>query len=74
MRGCCGCEKFSLINSSLLLQMLKFDTYSLLGWSDGGITAIVMAAKYPHRIRKCIALGASTYVTKEEVSAFRLQT
>ena len=55
------------VTFALVLQTLKYDNYSLVGWSDGGITALIMAAKYPHRIRKCVTLGANAYITKEEV-------
>lgn len=47
-------------------QALKFKRVSLLGWSDGGITALVAAARYPSYISKMVIWGANTYVTDED--------
>ncbi|KAM6184879.1 valacyclovir hydrolase [Rhynchocyon petersi] len=49
-----------------LMKTLKFPKVSLLGWSDGGITAIVAAAKYPSYINKMVIWGANAYVTDED--------
>ena len=49
------------------LQTLGFAKYSLLGWSDGGTTALLFAARHPHRVRKLVAWGASSYITQPEV-------
>lgn len=38
----------------------------MLGWSDGGITALIAAAKYPSYIRKMVIWGANAYVTDED--------
>nr|XP_023420472.1 valacyclovir hydrolase isoform X3 [Cavia porcellus] len=49
-----------------LMKALKFKRVSLLGWSDGGITALVAAARYPSYISKMVIWGANTYVTDED--------
>uniref|UniRef100_A0A8C5NYG5 Biphenyl hydrolase like n=1 Tax=Jaculus jaculus TaxID=51337 RepID=A0A8C5NYG5_JACJA len=49
-----------------LMKALKFKQASLLGWSDGGITALIAAAKYPAYIRKMVIWGANAYVTEED--------
>ncbi|XP_054349435.1 valacyclovir hydrolase isoform X1 [Pongo pygmaeus] len=49
-----------------LMKALKFKKVSLLGWSDGGITALVAAAKYPSYIHKMVIWGANAYVTDED--------
>ncbi|XP_044524130.1 valacyclovir hydrolase [Gracilinanus agilis] len=49
-----------------LMKALKFKTVSLLGWSDGGITALIAAAKYPSYINKLVIWGANAYVTDED--------
>uniref|UniRef100_A0ACB8FCT2 Uncharacterized protein n=2 Tax=Sphaerodactylus townsendi TaxID=933632 RepID=A0ACB8FCT2_9SAUR len=53
-----------------LMQALKFQRFSLLGWSDGGITALVAAAKYPHLIHKMVIWGANANVTAEDVKIY----
>ncbi|KAM9233592.1 valacyclovir hydrolase isoform 3-T3 [Dugong dugon] len=49
-----------------LMKTLKFPKVSLLGWSDGGITALIAAAKYQSYISKMVIWGASAYVTGED--------
>ncbi|XP_045407551.1 valacyclovir hydrolase isoform X2 [Lemur catta] len=49
-----------------LMKTLKFKKVSLLGWSDGGITALIAAAKYPAYIHKMLIWGANAYVTAED--------
>ncbi|XP_063132658.1 valacyclovir hydrolase isoform X4 [Rattus norvegicus] len=49
-----------------LMKALQFKQVSLLGWSDGGITALIAAAKYPSYIRKMVIWGANAYVTEED--------
>lgn len=59
---------------SLLLccpQALQFKQVSLLGWSDGGITALVAAAKYPSYVHKMVIWGANAYVTEEDVRIYQ---
>ena len=43
----------------------------MVGWSDGGITALVMAARYPELIRKMVVFGANSYVTEEEANIWQ---
>nr|XP_045245866.1 valacyclovir hydrolase isoform X3 [Macaca fascicularis] len=49
-----------------LMKALKFKKVSLLGWSDGGITALIAAAKYPSYIHKMVIWGANAYVTDKD--------
>nr|XP_056710940.1 valacyclovir hydrolase [Euleptes europaea] len=53
-----------------LMQALKFQKFSLLGWSDGGITALIAAAKYPHLIHKMVIWGANSSVTAEDMKLY----
>ncbi|XP_077209185.1 serine hydrolase BPHL [Paroedura picta] len=53
-----------------LMQALKFQKFSLLGWSDGGITALIAAAKYPQLIHKMVVWGANASVTAEDVKLY----
>jgi len=51
-----------------LMQMLGFaDSYSLVGWSGGGVTGLIMAAKYSEFIKRLVVFGANSFVTKEDV-------
>lgn len=42
----------------------------MLGWSDGGITAMIVAAKYPEQVDKLVIWGANSYVTEEEAKIY----
>ena len=50
-----------------VMRGLGFDHFSLLGWSDGGVSAIIAAAKYPKHVRKLVVWGANAYVSEEDV-------
>lgn len=39
----------------------------MVGWSDGSITAMILAAKYPESIKRLVLFGANAYVTKKDV-------
>lgn len=43
----------------------------MLGWSDGGITAMILAAKYPLNVHKCVVWGSNAYVLKEELETYK---
>jgi len=42
-----------------LLTELKIDSAYVLGWSDGGITAVCMAMRHPQKVMKFAATGAN---------------
>lgn len=50
-------------------QKLGIDSYSLLGWSDGGKTALLMAIKYQSRIVKMAIWGSNAYCLPQEKKA-----
>lgn len=41
-----------------------------MGWSDGAITAFMVAARCPEKIRKLVAWGGAAFVTEEELPIF----
>lgn len=42
----------------------------MLGWSDGGISSLILAAKYPDIVDKLVVWGANCYVVQEDIEAF----
>ena len=50
-----------------VMRSLGFDKFSLLGWSDGGVSAIIAAANYPQHITKLVVWGANAYVSEDDV-------
>lgn len=49
------------------MKALGHETFSLVGWSDGGITAMIAAAKYPENVRKLVVWGANAYIADEDI-------
>ncbi len=42
---------------SQLIDALKLDSAYVMGWSDGGITGILLAEKRPDKVKKVVAVG-----------------
>uniref|UniRef100_A0A8C4RFF7 Biphenyl hydrolase like n=1 Tax=Erpetoichthys calabaricus TaxID=27687 RepID=A0A8C4RFF7_ERPCA len=53
-----------------LMKALSFNKFSMLGWSDGGITALTAAAVYPSVMNKLVVWGANAYVTQEDLQLY----
>ncbi|CAG9772480.1 unnamed protein product [Ceutorhynchus assimilis] len=52
------------------MQAIGIEKFSLLGWSDGGISSIILAAKYPKIVDKLVVWGANCYIIPEDIEAF----
>ncbi|KAM4628932.1 valacyclovir hydrolase [Polymixia lowei] len=53
-----------------LMKALGFGRFSLLGWSDGGITALIAAAKNPDLINKMVVWGSNAYVSQQDLKIY----
>lgn len=53
-----------------LVRKLGLHKISILGWSDGGISAMIAAARYPEIVHKLVIWGANAYVTKKDMEFF----
>nr|XP_002127049.2 valacyclovir hydrolase-like [Ciona intestinalis] len=54
-----------------LMENLGFETYSLLGWSDGANISAVMAARWSERVRKLVIWGGNSYFTQQELELYQ---
>jgi pimeloyl-ACP methyl ester carboxylesterase len=45
-----------------LLDQLQLDSVNILGWSDGGNTGLIMAMKYPRKVKKLVTMGANVFI------------
>jgi pimeloyl-ACP methyl ester carboxylesterase len=45
---------------SKMIDLLKLDSVYVMGWSDGGVIALTLAADRPDKVKKVIATGANT--------------
>ncbi|XP_036438174.1 valacyclovir hydrolase [Colossoma macropomum] len=53
-----------------LMQALGFRHFSLLGWSDGGIIALIAAALNPALIKKMVVWGSNAYVSEQDLKIY----
>lgn len=53
-----------------LMKSLNFNKYSALGWSDGGITGLIMAAKFNDSVEKLVIWGSNAYIAPDEVKIY----
>ena len=53
-----------------VFKSLGHSKYSLLGWSDGGITAMILAAVHPQCVHRMVVWGANATVTAEDVKLY----
>ncbi|KAK0099161.1 hypothetical protein PV326_004320 [Microctonus aethiopoides] len=54
-----------------LMTTLRFSKFSLIGWSDGAITSLILAAKNPQNVQKLILLAANSYISPEEMKIYK---
>ncbi|SHN33617.1 alpha/beta fold hydrolase [Chitinophaga sp. CF418] len=54
-------EQFAA-DMNALLDYLHIDSAHIVGWSDGGNTGLVMAMKYPAKIRRLVTMGANVFI------------
>ncbi|KAI4459061.1 valacyclovir hydrolase [Holotrichia oblita] len=52
------------------MKEIGFNKFSILGWSDGGIAGMILAATYPNSIQKLVIWGSNAYVVKEEIDSY----
>ncbi len=47
-----------------LLEHLNIDSAHVVGWSDGGNTGLIMAMKYPNKVKTLSTMGANLFYKK----------
>jgi len=50
-----------------LMDHLHLDSVHILGWSDGGNTGLIMAMKYPGKVKRLVSMGANVFIDKTVV-------
>ncbi|XP_058062466.1 valacyclovir hydrolase [Anopheles bellator] len=53
-----------------LMQKLGFERYSILGWSDGGITGLLLTANHPEQVEKLVIWGSNSYISETETKIY----
>ena len=57
-----------------LLDDLNLDSVNVLGWSDGGNTGLIMAMKYPAKVKRLVTMGANVFIDKTVVDKWVFKT
>ncbi|CAG7834833.1 unnamed protein product [Allacma fusca] len=55
-----------------LMNKLGHDKFSILGWSNGGVTGLCMAADYPTQIHKLVSWGAHSFPEERALTFARM--
>lgn len=53
-----------------LMNKLDLPSYSILGWSDGGITGMIMSGLYPKAVSKLVIWGSNAFVLEKETKIY----
>ncbi|XP_011689950.1 PREDICTED: valacyclovir hydrolase isoform X2 [Wasmannia auropunctata] len=53
-----------------LMRTLGYSKFSLIGWSDGGITSLLLASTYPDDVHKMVVFGANAYIHPDETKIY----
>ena len=56
------------------MEALSVSEYSVLGWCEGGTTAILMATMFPDAVKTLVTFSARSYITSEEMAAFEIMS
>ena len=62
--------KIDAVDACALMKALGVSNFSVLGWSDGGASAIVLAGRYPNVVRKLVVWGANAFLTELDLELF----
>ena len=50
-----------------LMETLGHKSFSLCGWSDGGVTAMVAAAERPDLVKRLVVFGANSFISRVDL-------
>ena len=53
------------------LVSLGFNSYSVLGWSNGGTVGMILSGKYHEMVEKLVVWGSYAFVTQEDADLFK---
>jgi valacyclovir hydrolase len=59
--------KMDALDGYALMQALSFEKFSIFGWCNGGVSAIILAALHPESVQKLVIWGTNAYITTYDV-------
>lgn len=60
----------AIIDFFVWLQALGIDRYSMLGWCNGGCTALIAASRAADRVDKLVVWSCNAYVTGKDLESY----
>lgn len=57
-------------DAAALMAALGHSKYAVMGWSDGAISAVMLAAAYAPHVDRLVIFGGSSYFTQDDIDAF----
>ena len=57
-------------DAAALMKALGHKKYAVMGWSDGAISAVMLAASHKPAVDRLVIFGGNAYLTKEDIAAF----
>jgi len=57
-------------DAAKVMDALGCKAYNVVGWSDGAISATILASKQPQAVSKLVVFGIQAYITKEDVETY----
>ncbi|BFZ19701.1 hypothetical protein BsWGS_22740 [Bradybaena similaris] len=54
------------------MKALDIPRYSVLGWSDGGIIALILAASHPACVQRLVIWGANAYISNVDLELYKM--
>ena len=52
------------------MAALGHERYGVMGWSDGAISAVMLAAEKSAHVERLVIFGGNAYLTAEDIEAF----
>lgn len=52
------------------MKSIGINKYSLIGWSDGGVSSMILAAKYPEVMRSLVIFGSNSFILPQEIELY----
>ena len=59
--------KMDALDGYALMQALSFKKFSIFGYCNGGVSAIILAALHPESVQKLVIWGSTAYVAKSDL-------
>lgn len=58
------------VAAASLMEKIGFRKFSIIGWSDGGITGLILAGFKPSQVEKLVVWGSNAYITRREAEIY----